>query len=137
MIYYPRREGGRISRARRASEGSRRLTDATTRGCRRSAARAACPPRSIAAAGSTSRRVAPDQGTTETPLFAMPFYTKNDHFTKTGSGQHRESSTEKEMMRFLAGEPWECIPPPLLLFRPGVCVVYVPARARGAENASF
>jgi hypothetical protein len=69
--------------------------------------------------------------------FAMPFDTKNDHFTKTGSGQHRESSTEKEMMRFLAGEPWECIPPPLLLFRPGVCVVYVPARARGAENASF
>jgi hypothetical protein len=23
----------------------------------------------------------------ETRLFAMPFYTKNDHFTKTGSGE--------------------------------------------------
>jgi hypothetical protein len=27
------------------------------------------------------------RGCAETPLFAMPFYAKNDDFTKTGSGQ--------------------------------------------------
>ena len=40
----------------------------------------------------------------KTPSFE-PFQTKNDHFTKTGPGQHRESSTRKERLRaFFAGD---------------------------------
>ena len=33
--------------------------------------------------------------------FAMPFYTQNDHFTKTGSGQTWENALTKKICGFL------------------------------------